>query len=52
MIDVDQAGIEQVTHVAAGGVAVVADVEDLADLREGQPGPLKVWLTSGFMPPV
>ena len=36
LLDLGQARVEEVSHVLAGRVAAVADVEDLADLGEGE----------------
>lgn len=40
LLDLSEAHVKQVAHVLAGRLAAVADVEDLADLGEGQPGGL------------
>src|SRR5699024_6425519 len=37
LVQVAQAGLEQVVHVLAGRDSGVADVEDLADLGQGEP---------------
>lgn len=39
-VNVGQACVEQVAYVIAGSLAVVADVEDLPDLGEGESGGL------------
>ncbi|GAA4073376.1 hypothetical protein GCM10023065_30010 [Microbacterium laevaniformans] len=36
LVDIGEACVEEVADVAAGRLAVVADVEDLLDLGEGE----------------
>lgn len=36
LLDLSEAHVKQVAHVLAGRMAAVADVEDLADLGEGE----------------